>query len=126
RHDAIWRIDDERRLPERATGEVVAERADVAFTALHSLLDLLDASRKRFVAEIEVVAELLRPLARDAGGVVTAPDTLEIGIAPRSLRHGVRNRRATVVGGDHKRRRALALTDRKSTRLNSSHANISY
>ena len=83
-HDAVWRIDDERRLPERATGEVVAERADVRFTALHALLDLLDASSECFITEIEVVAEILGALARDTAGVVTAPDTLKIGIP-----HGV-------------------------------------
>ena len=52
-------------------------------------VDLLLPRGQLLVGQIEPVAELGRPLARDAGRVVAAPDALQIGFAPRRLRRRV-------------------------------------
>src|SRR3712207_9490551 len=86
-------------------------------TLFRSGLDAVRAATERHRVQVEaedlLLAVLVVELPRDDrfAGLAGVRDALEVGGHPR------------VLLGD--RRRTLAL-DRKSTRLNSSHANISY
>jgi hypothetical protein len=107
RASAVGRVDDVRRLPERAAREVAAERADGVLGVGDPLLDLLLPRRPVLVVQVEV-GLVLRPRHRE-GRIVAAPDPLQIRIAPRrARRRPVRRRRAAVEGGDDERRRGAA------------------
>jgi hypothetical protein len=91
RLDAARRIDDARRLPERAPGEVVAESAGrVVLGVDHALLNLLLPRGELLVAQIQTGRR--RTAAAAAG------------------RDGI-----AVVSGDHQRRRGLGKVALAST-----------
>ena len=86
RHLAVRRIDDQRRVAERADAELVAqERADVDGEVAAGLV-ALRALRKFFRRQRRAVGLLLRTIHRDAAEVVGAPNALEARVAPRGAR----------------------------------------
>ena len=105
---AVGRIDDERGLPEGAAGVVAAEGADRVQRILDALLRLLLARGPLLIGLIQA-GHVLRPLHRDSLRVVARPDALQIGIAPRRLRHRVRDGGTVVVGRDDQRGSRCAL-----------------
>src|SRR5262249_52973685 len=101
---AVWRIDDERRLPEGALRVVVPERAGRVLATLHAVGHLLLARGPLPVGLVETSPELDVTLARDTCGVIARPDTLQIRFAPGRASDGVRDRGPSVVRRDHERR----------------------
>src|SRR3712207_8920422 len=66
-------------------------------------------------------------LFRSGGRLGTWPRVVSFGhLSPRDKTRGPRRSRLQRAGPHHWARQVLARRDRKSTRLNSSHANISY
>src|SRR3712207_8536515 len=85
---------------------------DTATTEIYtlSLHDALPISRGAADSDVARTEEILDP------------SVLTIGFARRFAQY----KRATLMLTDRERLKRLLLSDRKSTRLNSSHANISY
>src|SRR3712207_8009850 len=69
---------------------------------------------------------LFRSAIRWLGSADTAFDEQEARQARDRLRGGLPRRRSSAMLADDMNAHIIAATDRKSTRLNSSHANISY
>src|SRR5262245_60943932 len=86
RHAAIGRLDDERRVAERARAPLVAQERLFFRRAVLAALLLARALEELLGRQLLARALILRPVARNAAHVVDAPLAVEARRAPRRAR----------------------------------------
>src|SRR5262249_50233645 len=86
RNPAVRRIHDERGLAQRSGADLADERSGAILRIGSRLVVALAPFRELLVSQQLPLAKLRWPLERHAPGIVTGPDALEIGTAPRRPR----------------------------------------